>query len=116
MYALRQHAQHLCPRVLTPACPGFLTVADLKGNVGATRAREHVAQGSLSSLAAIPPRRAFDGAAHSNSDYPVCGAARSRTAGRAAGPECGPCATTRVAHTLLFMYALRRKKMQVLSF
>jgi len=37
MYALRQHVQHLCPPVLTSACPGFLTVADIKGNVGATR-------------------------------------------------------------------------------
>jgi hypothetical protein len=40
-----------------------------------------VAQGSLSSLAAPPPRRG------------LCGAAKSRAAGRAAGPECGPCAT-----------------------
>jgi hypothetical protein len=30
MYALRHHAQHPCPRVLTLACPGFLTVADSK--------------------------------------------------------------------------------------
>ena len=37
MYALRQHAQHLCPRVLTLACPSFLTAADIKGDVGATR-------------------------------------------------------------------------------
>jgi hypothetical protein len=37
MYALHQHAQHLCSRFLTLACPGFLTVADIKGNVGATR-------------------------------------------------------------------------------
>jgi hypothetical protein len=37
MYALLQHAQHLCSRFLTLACPGFLTVADIKGNVGATR-------------------------------------------------------------------------------
>jgi hypothetical protein len=38
MYALRQHAQHLCPRVLALSRPGFLTLADVKGNVGATRA------------------------------------------------------------------------------
>jgi hypothetical protein len=36
------------------------------------------------------------GVAHENSDYLVSGAARTRTAGKAAGPECGPCATTRV--------------------
>jgi len=38
IYALRQPAQHLCPRVPTLARPGFLTVADIKGNVGAIRA------------------------------------------------------------------------------
>jgi hypothetical protein len=38
VYALHQHAQHLCSRVLTLACPAFLTVADIKGHVGATRA------------------------------------------------------------------------------
>ena len=59
-------------------------------------ARRDVAQGSLSSLAAFPPRRGLGGAAHENSDYLVCGAAGTRTAGKAAGPECGPCATTRV--------------------
>ena len=37
MYALHQHAQHLCPRVLTLACPRLLTVADIKGHVSATR-------------------------------------------------------------------------------
>ena len=38
IYALRQHAQHLfCPRILALAGPGFLTVADIKGTVGATR-------------------------------------------------------------------------------
>jgi len=52
-----------------------------------------VAQGSLSSLAALPPRRGFGGAAHENSDYLVCGAARTRTAGKAAAPESGHCAT-----------------------
>ena len=52
-----------------------------------------VAQGSLSSLAALPPRRGLGGAARENSDYLVCGAARTRTAGKAAGPESGPCAT-----------------------
>src|SRR5208283_1841710 len=35
MYALRLYAQHFCPRVLTLASPGFLTAADIKGNVGA---------------------------------------------------------------------------------
>jgi hypothetical protein len=58
-------------------------------------ARKDVAQGSHSSLAAFPPRRRLGGAARENSDYLVSGAARSRTAGRAAGPESGPCATTR---------------------
>ena len=56
-------------------------------------ARENLAQGSRSSLAAFPPRRGFGGAAYENSDYLVGGAARTRTAGRAAGPEGGPCAT-----------------------
>jgi hypothetical protein len=42
MYALRQHAQHLFALLLTLACPGFLTVADIKDNVGATR--EHPPQ------------------------------------------------------------------------
>jgi hypothetical protein len=70
--------------------------ADIKSNVGATRAIKDVAQGSLSSLAAFPPRRAFDGAAQQNPDYLVCGAARARTAGIAAGPDRGPCATTQV--------------------
>ncbi len=59
-------------------------------------ARKDVAQGSHSSLAAFPPRRGFDGAPPENSDYLVGGAARTRTAGKAAGPECGPCATTQV--------------------
>jgi hypothetical protein len=36
MYALPQNVQFPYPRVLTLACPGFLTVADIKGNVGAT--------------------------------------------------------------------------------
>ena len=53
----------------------------------------NVAQGSLSSLAAFLPRRDFDGAAHDNSDYLVGDAARTRVAGRAAGPDRGPCAT-----------------------
>jgi hypothetical protein len=34
---VRQHAQHLCPRVLTLAWPGFSTVADIKGNAGTAR-------------------------------------------------------------------------------
>jgi hypothetical protein len=29
--------QHLCHHVLSVACSGFSTVADMKGNVGATR-------------------------------------------------------------------------------
>jgi hypothetical protein len=33
------------------------------------------------------------GAARENSDYLVCGAARTRADGKAAGPESGPCAT-----------------------
>ena len=36
-YVPDEHVQHLCPRVLSMACPGFLTVADIKGNVTATR-------------------------------------------------------------------------------
>jgi hypothetical protein len=52
-------------------------------------AQENVAQGSLSSLAAFPPRRGLGGAAMGSSDYPVCGAAKARTAGIAAGPESG---------------------------
>jgi len=69
-------------RVLTVAtrCPARL-------------ARKEVAQGSLSSLAALPPRRGFGGVAHEDSDYLVSGAGRTRTAGKAAGPKCGPCAT-----------------------
>ena len=60
--------------------------------------QENVAQGSLSSLAAFPPRRGLGGAAMGNSDYLVCGAARARTAGRAAGPERGPCAMQCAEH------------------
>jgi hypothetical protein len=52
-----------------------------------------VAQGSLSSLAAFPPRRGLGGAAQENPDCPACGTAKTRAAGRAAGPEDGPCAT-----------------------
>ena len=37
MYAPHGHAQNLCHRVLSVACPGLLTVADIKGDVGATR-------------------------------------------------------------------------------
>jgi hypothetical protein len=55
--------------------------------------QENVAQGSLSSLAAFPPRRGVGGAAPQNSDCLVCGAGKARTAGKAAGPERGPCAT-----------------------
>jgi hypothetical protein len=33
---MRSGAQHRYPRFLTLACLGFLTVADIKGNVGAT--------------------------------------------------------------------------------
>ena len=35
-------------------------------------------------------------AGRGNSEYPGSGAARTRTAGKAAGPESGPCATIRV--------------------
>jgi len=82
--------------------------ATFLGNISAVREsprRENVAQGSQFSLAAFPPRRALSGAAnrnfrlarsttHKGSDYLVCGAAKARTAGRAAGPERGPCATS----------------------
>ena len=37
MYAAHEPAQHLCHRVLSLACPGYLTAADIKGDVGATR-------------------------------------------------------------------------------
>jgi hypothetical protein len=37
MYAPHEHAQHPCRRVLSVGCPAFLTVADIKGDVGATR-------------------------------------------------------------------------------
>jgi hypothetical protein len=37
MYAPHEHAQHPCHRVLSVACPGLLTVTDIKGDVGATR-------------------------------------------------------------------------------
>jgi len=49
-------------------------------------AREDVAQGSLCSLAAFPPRGGLGGAAREHLDYFVCGAASTRTAGRAAEP------------------------------
>jgi len=45
---------------------------------------EDAAQGSFSSPAALPPRRAFDWAAQHNSDCPVCGPAKTRTTRRAA--------------------------------
>jgi hypothetical protein len=53
---------------------------------------KYAAQGSLSSLAAFPPRRGLGGAAQENSDYLACGAKKARAAGTAAGPERGPCA------------------------
>ena len=56
-------------------------------------ARKEVAQGSLFSLAAFPPRRGLGGAARENSDYGVCDAAKTRTAGKGAGPQSGPCTT-----------------------
>jgi hypothetical protein len=40
MYAPHEHGQHLCHRVLSAACSGFLTVADIKcpaRRIGATR-------------------------------------------------------------------------------
>jgi len=61
-------------------------------------AKRNVAQGSLSSLAAFLPCRGFGGAAHENWDYPICGAARTRSARKAAGPERGPCATLLQGH------------------
>jgi hypothetical protein len=36
MYAPHEHTQHPRHRALSVACPGFLTVADIKGYVGAT--------------------------------------------------------------------------------
>jgi hypothetical protein len=40
MYAPHEHVQHHCQRVLAVACPGSLRVADIKGDVGATRVLE----------------------------------------------------------------------------
>jgi hypothetical protein len=37
MYAPHEHAEHPCHRVLSVTCPGLLTVAHIKGDVGATR-------------------------------------------------------------------------------
>jgi hypothetical protein len=37
MYAPHEHGQHLSYRVLSVACSGFLTVADIKCDVGGTR-------------------------------------------------------------------------------
>jgi hypothetical protein len=37
MYAPHEHAQNPCHRVLSVACPGLSTVAEIKGDVGATR-------------------------------------------------------------------------------
>ncbi len=36
LYAPHEHSQRLCPRLLAPACARFLTVTDIKGNVGGT--------------------------------------------------------------------------------
>ena len=68
MYASHGNGQHLCHRVLSVACSGFLTVAAIKCDVGATHgawggAIENVAQGPHSGPAAFPPRRGFGGAA-----------------------------------------------------
>jgi len=38
----RKNAQHLCQRVLSIPCPGILTVAEIKCDVGATRCADHV--------------------------------------------------------------------------
>ncbi len=75
---------------------GLPAPAGVRTAWGGPQEKKDVAQGSRFSLAALPPRRALGGAALENSDYLVCGAARARTAGKAAGPESGPCATTRV--------------------
>jgi hypothetical protein len=37
MYAPQEHAQHLCGRPVSMAHPAFLTVADMKSDVGASR-------------------------------------------------------------------------------
>jgi hypothetical protein len=39
-YAPHEHAQPFCRRVLSMACPGFPTVADIESDVGATRAHD----------------------------------------------------------------------------
>jgi hypothetical protein len=55
MYAPHEHAQHLCHRVLSLACPGFLAVADLKGDVGATRVYQfHMTIGIMASYGQRP--------------------------------------------------------------
>ena len=61
----------------------------------ASHAKKDVAQGSLSSPSADgrPFHREAGLAGRENSDYLAWGAARTRTAGKAAGPESGPCAT-----------------------
>jgi hypothetical protein len=82
---LVEPGQRINPRPEPRPTASFSLTASLGG---------FVAQGSLSSLAAFPPRRGFDGAGHGNTDYLVCGAARTRTAGRAAGPDRRPCATS----------------------
>jgi hypothetical protein len=68
MDARDEHGQHLYHRVQSVACSGFLTVAAIKCDVGATHgawggAIENVAQGPHCGPAAFPPRRGFDGAA-----------------------------------------------------
>ena len=65
----------------------------MASGVSSAPPKGNVAPGSLSSLAAFPPRRGWGGAVRGNSDDPVGGEARIRTAGKAAGPKSGPCAT-----------------------
>jgi hypothetical protein len=47
MYAPQEHAQHLCHRVLSMACPGFLTVP--QGGMAAPPACDGLAGGTITS-------------------------------------------------------------------
>ena len=52
MYAPLERSQHLCRRVLSIAYSGFLTVADIKGDVGATRVYDYVNGGGHQNIGA----------------------------------------------------------------
>jgi hypothetical protein len=52
MYAPHGQTQYLCHHVLSMACPGFLTLTEIKGDVGATRGPSW----SVSGLGVLGPR------------------------------------------------------------